>query len=85
MNPIIKRLELLGWLASVFQEAPESLDESRRRDSIPAWDSMGTLMLIAELDERLQMTFEEAELKKLASIGDIFELLRSRQVAIVDE
>lgn len=84
MTNSIKRQQLLQTLAGVFQETPESLVESRTRDSIGAWDSMATLMLIAELDERLHVTLEEEELKKLTSIGDIFALLREKQVTIED-
>jgi acyl carrier protein len=85
MTPSIKRKQLLEWLATVFQESPDALDESRSRESIATWDSMGTLLLIAELDERLHVTLEEEELKKLTSIGDIFALLRRKQIAIDDE
>lgn len=84
MTTSIKRQQLMQALATVFQESPEALDEARTRESIQAWDSMGTLMLIAELDERLHLTLEEEELKKLTSIGDIFALLREKQVTIED-
>jgi acyl carrier protein len=82
MNHTIKKDELLQWLASVFQESAAALDESRSRQSIKTWDSMGTLMLMAELDERLHLTLEEEELKGLTSIGDLFALLRKKQFAI---
>ncbi len=85
MTTSIKRQQLMQALATVFQESPEALDEARTRESIQAWDSMGTLMLIAELDERLHLTLEEEELKKLTSIGDIFALLRQKQIAIESE
>ncbi len=84
MTTSIKRQQLLQALSTVFQESPESLVESRTRDSIGTWDSMATLMLIAELDERLHLTVEEEELKKLTSIGDIFALLRQKQITIDD-
>lgn len=84
MTTSIKRQQLLQALSTVFQESPESLVESRTRDSIGTWDSMATLMLIAELDERLHLTMEEEELKKLTSIGDIFALLRQKQITIDD-
>lgn len=84
MNTSIKRQQLLQALATAFQESPDALVEDRTRDSIVAWDSMGTLMLIAELDERLHLTVEEEELKKLTSVGDIFTLLRQKQITIED-
>lgn len=84
MNHTITRNQLLQWLASVFQESADALDESRSRESIKTWDSMGTLMLMAELDERLHLTLDEDELKALASIGDLFALLRKKQITIED-
>jgi acyl carrier protein len=84
MTTTIKRPQLLQALATVFQESPDALVESRTRESIAAWDSMGTLMLIAELDERFHLTVEEEELRKLTSIGDIFALLEQKQVTIED-
>jgi acyl carrier protein len=85
VSAVVKRSDLLQWLAAVFQEPVEAMDESRTRDSIRTWDSMGSLMLMAELDERVHVTLEEEELKKMTSIGDIFALLRQRQVAIEGE
>ena len=81
----IKRREVLSWLATIFQESPDALLDDRSRESIGTWDSMATLMLIAEFDERLHVTIEEQELKNLASIGDIFSLLRLKHLVIEEE
>lgn len=83
-NHTVKKNELIQWLASVFQEAPDKLDESRSRASIQTWDSMGSLMLMAELDERLHVTLEEQEMKGIITIGDLFSLLRQKQITIED-
>ena len=84
MSARVSKQELFGWLAGVFQEEAASITEDRARQSIPTWDSMGTLLLIAELDDRLQVTLTEDDLKELSSIKDIVEALRKKQVEVVD-
>jgi acyl carrier protein len=80
----VKKAELLAWLAGVFQEDPSNLGFDRERATIPTWDSMGTLLLIAELDEKLKITLSEDELKELTSIGDIASVLARKGVTITD-
>ena len=80
----VRMAELLAWLGGVFQEDPSNLGPERRRDSLPTWDSMGTLLLIAELDDKLKITLSEGELKELTSIGDIVTVLTRKGVTIVD-
>jgi acyl carrier protein len=80
----VKRTDLQEWLGGVFQEEPGSLALDRARATIPTWDSMGTLLLIAELDEKLKVTLSEDELKELTSIGDIVTILSRKGVAVVD-
>ncbi|HEY0705190.1 MAG TPA: acyl carrier protein [Polyangia bacterium] len=80
----MKKADLQQWLGGVFQEDPASLGLDRARATIPTWDSMGTLLLIAELDEKLKVTLSEDELKELTSIGDIVAVLSRKGVAVVD-
>jgi acyl carrier protein len=80
-----KKRDLMRWLEGIFQEAPGSIDDSRSRESIPNWDSMGTLLLIAELDEKLHVTLSEEELTSLTSVADLVTMLRSKQIALEDE
>ena len=78
------RQDLFQLLANAFQEPPGSVTENRSRQSLPNWDSMGNLMLIAELDEKLHVTFDEEELKGLTSVADILALLREKGVEVTD-
>lgn len=84
MSQTVTTRQLLDWLAEVFQEDPASLTLERTRDSIPTWDSMGMLLLIAELDEKLHITLTEADLRGLASIKDIVAAVRAKQIEVVD-
>ncbi|HWP99578.1 MAG TPA: acyl carrier protein [Vicinamibacterales bacterium] len=68
--------EALGWLAELFEEPRGKLQASTRRDEIAAWDSLGQLVLMSGLDERFGIRLQQTELAKLASVGDILDILR---------
>ena len=76
--------QLFQWLATAFQTDVGSVSETSSRQSFANWDSMGNLLLIAELDEKLHVTFDEEELKGLTSVADIIALLRTKDVEIAD-
>jgi acyl carrier protein len=84
MSQTVSKRQLFDWLAGVFQEDPASITIDRARETIPTWDSMGTLLLIAELDDRLQVTLTEDDLKGLASVRDIVDAIRNKQVEVTD-
>lgn len=63
-----------------FMEPAEQLNASILRDSIPGWDSMGALMLIAELDERFQLELSAEESRAMQSIGDALAFLKKHGV-----
>lgn len=67
--------EILLWLAEIFEVAPGSLNPGTNRDEIEGWDSIGTLSLMADLDERLGIRPTEDELDALGSVSDVIALL----------
>ena len=70
--------EVLRWLAEIFEASPESISAATPRTDIPAWDSLGVLTLIAGFDERFGLQVSDADLEKLATIGDVVALLKSK-------
>jgi acyl carrier protein len=68
--------EAVDWLASVFEEPSGRLKEDTPRDQIPGWDSLGTLSLIAGLDEKFDLHLPEAEIEGLQNVGDVLAILR---------
>jgi acyl carrier protein len=78
----LKRDEVLPWLATVFGEPVESLKFDSQRDQIHGWDSMGMLMLMADVDEKFGIQMSEQDVKGLKSVTDIVALLeRAGQVS----
>jgi acyl carrier protein len=68
--------EALVWIADVFQMPADSVTASTVRKDIPAWDSLGVLTLIANLDETFDILLEDPDLQSMKTVGDILEILR---------
>lgn len=68
--------DALNWIAAVFEEPAGRLSASTARASIAGWDSLGTLSLIAALDEKFDIHIDEQEIEAMASVEDIFTVLR---------
>jgi len=74
----MKRDEAVAWLAGMFEEPADKVSEATARDSIYGWDSLGTLTLMAEMDEKFDIQLSEQDVTGFASIGDVVELLARR-------
>jgi acyl carrier protein len=70
--------EFLAWCGNLFNEPPETLTMETPREEIPGWDSMGTLLLMADLDEIHGIQLSEAELEELKTLQDIRNLIEAR-------
>jgi acyl carrier protein len=72
----MKEKEALTWIAEVFEEPLERIKADTLRKEIVGWDSLGTLVLIAALDERADIHLTEKDIDGMKSVGDILEILR---------
>jgi acyl carrier protein len=79
VNPI-STAEALAMFSECFMEPVENLNAGVQRDSIPGWDSMGALMLIAELDERFELELSAETSRAMTSIGDALAFLKQHGV-----
>ena len=68
--------EALEWIAEVFEESPGRISATTLRKEIPGWDSLGTLSLIAALDERFDIHLSEQDIEAIQGVADLFEILR---------
>ena len=75
--------EALEWIAEVFEESPGRIAATTLRKDIPGWDSLGTLSLIAALDERFDIHLSEQDIEGMQGVADLFDILR-RQGALQD-
>ena len=72
--------QALAMLAESFMASPEELTPQTSREAVAGWDSMGALMLMAELDERFGIALSAEQSKAMTSIGDALEFLRQHGV-----
>lgn len=68
--------DALNWIAEIFEEPAGWLDEGTSRDAIPGWDSLGTLTLLAGLDERFDIQLSEQDIEGLQTVKDVVQVLR---------
>jgi acyl carrier protein len=63
-------------MAEAFQVSATDLSAERTRESLPDWDSMGALMLMAEIDERFGVELTADESRAMTKISDVLDFLR---------
>lgn len=68
--------QALEMLAGCFMEPAEKLLPDRARGDIAGWDSMGALLLIAELDERFGIELSADASRGMKSVADALSFLR---------
>ena len=72
----MKEHEALLLITKAFGERPENIRPDASKDEIPNWDSIGTISLMAELDEQFGITLEEKDFRAFNRIDDILNVLR---------
>ena len=72
--------DALEWFGEMFEEPTENLSASTNREAIAGWDSLGTLTLMAELDERYGIALDEDQLAGMTSLQDILNILEQHGV-----
>jgi acyl carrier protein len=68
--------EAVNWLAQIFEEPAGRMKPDTPRDRIAGWDSLGTLSLIACLDERFDIHLPEEEIEGFKNVSDVLAILR---------
>jgi acyl carrier protein len=72
----LKLPDAIDMLAEAFDEPAESIRPDRSRESIAGWDSMGALLLIAEIEERFGVELSAEDSRAMTQIADVLEFLR---------
>ena len=68
--------EAFAMLAECFNLPFEDMHADLARDAIDDWDSMGALMLMAELDERFGLELTADVSREMTRIGDVLAFLK---------
>lgn len=73
----ITRDDALRMLEEAFAADPNTITADTARANLAGWDSMGALMLIAELDSRFGLILTPEVSKTMAHARDVLNLLQS--------
>ena len=73
----MKTDEALKWIADLFEEPAENISLTTPRDDVAAWDSLGTLTLMASLDEEFDIHLDPDQISEMKTVGDLVKLLES--------
>lgn len=68
--------KILDILKETFEL--ESVDTTCSQATCPAWDSMGQLNLVAELEDAFDISLEPEEIGEMKSFEDIVRLVSSK-------
>ena len=68
--------DALKWIADLFEESAEDVQPKTPRDDMPAWDSLGSLTLIAGMDETFDILLSDEDIQAMNRVDDILEILR---------
>jgi acyl carrier protein len=68
--------EALNWIAKTFDESADRITPATARDEIAAWDSLGTLALMAGLDMDFGILLSDQEVQAMKTVNDILEVLK---------
>lgn len=72
--------DALAMLEECFALPSGSLQPDMLREAIDEWDSMGALMLMAELDERFGIELTAEVSREMQRVDDVLQFLRQHGV-----
>jgi acyl carrier protein len=79
----ISTSQALSMIAEAINAPEDEVRPEAELEDLEWWDSMGVLLLMAELDERFSIILEEATINSFAKVSDILKILTDAD-AIVD-
>ncbi len=74
----MKTREFLDRVCEALGRAPGSLSEQDTPWTVEEWDSLGHLSIISTIDEALDISINDEEMRNFTSIGELLKRLRAR-------
>lgn len=68
--------QALAFVADLFELPVANLSADMLRSELPAWDSLGQLVLMSALDQQFGIRLTQQELSSLDSVDAILSILR---------
>jgi len=70
--------KILDILKETFEL--EQVDKTCSQQTCPAWDSMGQLNLVAELEDAFDISLEPEEIGEMKCFDDIVRILKTKNI-----
>ena len=68
--------DVAALFAEVFQIPAETVTSTTSADEVPAWDSMGHLVLVQTIEERFKIMLEMNEMFEIVDAGSALSVLQ---------
>lgn len=81
MNDTMVLATLTDIFRDVFDDPSLVLSPSTTAQDVPGWDSVTHITLVVEVESRLGVRFNTAELEELKNIGEFVDLIKKKQAA----
>ena len=69
---------VLDILSKVLMVDPDEITDDVRRKDFEPWDSMAHLMIVSEIENQLEIFFEDEEVVDIWTVGDIKRLVAEK-------
>lgn len=76
--------QALSMIAEAINTPEDEVQPATSLEDLEGWDSMGVLLLMAELDERFSLLLEEETIGSFSTVADILKRLKDAGV-LLDE
>jgi acyl carrier protein len=71
--------EITTILREVVRDTKLELTPATRFDELTDWDSMDLITLVVEVECRFELQFELPEIDRLATVGDLLDMILAKQ------
>ena len=71
--------EITTILREVVRDTKLELTPATRFDELTDWDSMDLTTLVVEVECRFELQFELPEIDRLATVGDLLDMILAKQ------
>jgi acyl carrier protein len=79
------RARVLVQLSAIMQEVLDDpsvdLTPATTADDVEGWDSMSNIMFVVEIERRLGIKFNTAEIEEMRNVGDMLDLIAAKRAA----
>ncbi len=71
--------EITAIIRDMLRDDQLELGVASRFDELPGWDAMDLIAVVVEIECRLNLQFELAEIDRLGTIGDLLAMIKAKQ------